>query len=171
MQGEIPQIMKKIMKMPTITQKGVKAWEELGIEMEKEFADEIADMTPERLVFHSSRAAMALLMKKKFQVIDLISNKHIDWTGAKEKGIIFVAEMVKAKKIKKKYQEKLERIIKDYIGSPSFLEKWEHYLTLALTDGNKDFDLNEIDELVQKFHTYCLAPSMDEHDDYNGEMV
>jgi len=144
--GDIPERLKSIMSQDSAK----------GFALDDEnIAEEAKEMSPEKFIFHSSRAALKVLMASGYKVIDLFSYRHPEWTDAKERGICLIRELVENNMVSQKYQSRLEEVVQNHIGTPSFNEKFEHYIHVSkckLPKGIKLF------KFVNMFQQMCMQP-------------
>jgi len=157
LKGDIPDFLRHIWNMKPIIDDPT-----YGGEVENiiaNFPNIKKDLSQEQISFLISRAIMALLMQKKFNIIDNLSNKHIEWTDAKQKACEFINELVKDKSIDASYKDKLIDCINQHFGTPIFKEKTEHYLMLAKFKNEK---LDEISDFLNIMEKICMTPYLND---------
>lgn len=152
-QGRIADNLRKIMKETPLSDQAEYIGELLdsAVKNQNLTPDE---MPPERIGFHVSRAVIAILMENKFKVMDNFSRNHIEWTGAKEKCHAVIDTMIEDKVINDSHKKQLHDCVDKYIGSPTFKEKFEHYVSISGYESAQP--IFEFSELV---YTLCLSPA------------
>lgn len=113
------------------------------------------EMSREQFLFHTSRAAMSVLMGMGFKIIDLISYKHPEWTNAKENGEKIIDKMIESEVVAEEHKEKLLNIVKNHIGQITFKEKFEHQLVVSNVKMPQNMKLFTF---VQIFEQMCIQP-------------
>ena len=151
--GSINQVLTRIMNLKYNPKEIKKLMLESGEKLSLHGDEDVID--DEHFAFCSIRACMSQLMDKKFKVIDLISYKYPEWTGANEKGIELLDEMIKMKIMNKKHYDKIVEIINKNIGTPAFVERFEHYLTMSNCKLPDDMTIKSFTQLFQQM---CISP-------------
>ena len=152
--GKVNAAIKKIMDdQPLTQQKEFYEMIEKSIDITKE--------TPEKILFHTSRAVMAILISMKFKIVDLLSCQHPEWTEGKTRGKQFIDRMIADGIIKPDSKDKLHEVIDKHMGKATFSEVFEHYIVLF---GFSGLDISS-STFAKKFEAMCMSPQMNSDSD------
>jgi hypothetical protein len=100
------------------------------LEKYRQYEDDFKAFSRERKLFHTSRMTMTMLHQADFEVLDLLSKRHIDWTDASERGLAIVSGMVKDGIVPKDALKLFGPVIEKYMGTDQFIEKFTNIITL-----------------------------------------
>jgi len=109
----------------------------------------------EHLAFTTSRAVLGVLIEMGYHVVDMYSHQHIEWTDAKNKAKNFVDLLIEKNQLDESNREKLIEVLCQYVGTPVFVEKAEHYLSLYLKEEPKNTTYLE---MAKSLLFHCMSP-------------
>jgi hypothetical protein len=153
LKGHIPNMLRKLRKEAPLT-KQADYIKELMDDVTQAYQESNDDMSPERVKFHISRAVIAILIENGFKVMDNFSRKHIEWTGAKEKGQALITAMIEEKLINNSHEKQLRDCIDKYMGSPTFKEKFEHFIVMSGYES-----VHPVSTFSDMMQTLCISPA------------
>lgn len=152
LKGYIPESLRSIMSQSDIDQKFVEQVKNIA----KDF-----DYEPERLRYHVARAMISILNNSGFFVVDLVSGRHPEWSGAKNKAYEVIDLMINTGMLPSEADEPMKQIVDEYIGKPNFVENLTELLkdhVYWLPDKIRD----DVEEFCRGFESFCILPEIEQ---------
>lgn len=144
--GYIPNSLREIMKQPSLFEN------EEFLKMSNAF-----EFTPERRRFHTARAIMSILKSQDFFVMDCISGRHPEWTGAVQTSLSILNNFIKEGMLPKEAYAECSQIIESHTGTEQFVTQMT-----ALLSSNPDWlpqsIRDNIDDFVLTWEEIAMSP-------------